>query len=122
MRAIYTGILCAALGLASLIGGCGSSKVDLKRAGIDTGQHSLSYDAQRWLAIYVENRRQHREFQCEKQEISAILMAAAAKDGDLANMIELDDLKPFIKEELQRMEAVYGGKFPGMKDTASNLH
>lgn len=118
MRALYAGIFCASLGLASLLGGCGRGTVTVK---IGNSEHRLYTDANKEFNRIIEFRDQHGYTQCRDQERLAILMAASAKDGDITNPICMEDLAAFSKQALQQNEAIYGGKLPGVKGSADKI-
>lgn len=121
MRNLYTGILCASLGLASLLGGCGGGRnVDPVKVG-KRMSHKLDSEARQMLDNIIYFRDQHGYTQCRSQELSAILNAASAKDGDPNNTITKEDLMEFYKQAVQQGEALYSGKLPGVKGSAGSL-
>ena len=116
MHALYAGVTA----LAILTGCGGDSKVDTRDFGTKM-EYRMTDDAREALNNYVFHMRQHGKMKCKPQAVSAILMAASARDNNMTNEITLKDLYPILAKEAKVAARTYKDEIPGLEELASNI-
>lgn len=117
MHALYVGVTA----LAALAPGCGKdNKVDSSDFGTRM-EYRMTPEAREALNNYVFHMRQHGMMKCKPQAVSAILMAASARDNNMTNEITLTDLYPVLAKEAKVAARTYKDEIPGLEELASNI-